>query len=1041
MDPLSGGLPPLEPRSTDVVGKVDYGIYRVERALAWGALLVMAVAYFLSIVDRELTAGEGENAIERFILKRTDIDISAANGFDPKTGEIDRTRAVGHSLQGFKQTDPEFLDRLHNVYAPAAGIVLLLLLMLAAGMTLRRRAVPGGPEPPPITLLQRALFVALGIAVLGAFLYMVLNLPSRWVCLFMLGAGFAGGVWKAHTAGKLLPALAVGTPVVLVSGWLVWTLLGEGYTWKKELAMVLMMWVGFLGASMATFENRNIQVDFVRKNVPKRFLRQYEVAGSIVTALFTVLLAALAYDAFSDKWEEYVPAEARGELKLIRLPKFLVVLPIALGFAMICFRYISRAVRLAIGAEEVAGLEFAPADGRKIRVIGAVFGAIALLAVLFMGNGAWLMLTLLVLLLAGAPLYVLIGGLALSCFAIWPDTASWWESLNTFSQNFRLMPKMEELATQESLIAIPFFMVAGAIMSRGAIARQLVECARATFGWLPGGLGISAVMACMFFAAISGSSPVTVITIGAIMYPAMKEAGYPDQFSLGLVTSAGSLGIIIPPSIPMIVFAIFASMNKWQVDIKDLFIAGIGPGLVIGMSLGALCVYQGRSIPRDTFSFGRLFRSVRDGFWALFLPGFILAGIYLGVFNAIEASAIAVILALMIELFVHRELDLSDLPAVLADSAALMGSILVIICVALGLSEFLTNAKVPEIIVEWLTGFELSSIGFVLVLNVMLLIVGCMMDIISALILFVPLIVPLAKQLGFDPIHLGLIFIVNLEIGYLTPPLGLNLFVSSGFFQKPFGEVMRSVLPFIGALALSLALITAVPTLSVGLVNLMHRGETGHPRANAPLWVSFPDKVLKPSKKQGETSFVDQLSRKPGADGEPVEAGDSMQYATDSSRGSIITGGFVDFQPFGVRGVAIEKDGKHVRTVVVITTEDENCLEERNDDEWLLRIELPAGAKAGQVFDVTKHDIQVSLDTWEGGKKTKELKPTKGLVLVQTPEQGKEITVWDPENKDSEVTFGLFGAIELTFQVDGKDKVMKGKFVPLPCDEGTIVYR
>ncbi|MEC8025066.1 MAG: TRAP transporter large permease subunit, partial [Myxococcota bacterium] len=903
-DPLSGCAAVEKPKSTSPLGVSDHGVYRVEKTVAWTSLLVMAVGYFLAILDRELTAGPGQNAIERFILKRLGQTIESA--------------------------DPAFLEQLHTVYAPAIAAAILAALIFVASVT--RRSKAGAPA-------GRTQFALGAIAAIGLAISAILAVPSSMVAAGLVAGGLGFTIRTAHSKGELRNALLFGLPLGALGLWFCATVATEGYTWAKSLSKILLMWVGFLGASLATYENRNVQVDFVRKNVPAPWLRTYEAIGSTITGLFTIVLAFLAYHTIT------FSAQNSGTLPSLDLPEYIIPLPIGLGFVIIAVRYFIRAARLTRGVETLP-LEGQPSSSRTFFIICGVLAAIATVALIGLGPSAWLVLTLLLMLLTGAPLFVLIGAVALACFAIWPEPANYLDNVEVFNQNFNLMERMRELADQESLIAIPFFMIAGAIMSRGAIARQLVECAAAAFGWLPGGLAISAVAACMFFAAISGSSPVTVITIGAIMLPALKKAGYPEQFSLGLVTSAGSLGIIIPPSIPMIIYAIFATLNGTPVDIKDLFIAGVGPGLVIGASLAVICIARGISIPREPFSLTRLLSSLRDGFWALFLPAFILIGIYFGIFNAIEASAIAVILALLIELFIHRELQLPDLPAVLSDSAALMGSILVIISVALGLSEFLTTRQVPDQVVNWLASYELTPVGFVMLLNVMLIIVGCMMDIISALILFVPLIIPLANQLGIDPIHLGLIFIVNLEIGYLTPPLGLNLFVASGFFQKPFGQVMKSVLPFIGALVVSLALITAFPTISLGLVNAMH---------DRPIVTEFPSgQSLKPTGKAqidaAPSSYLEASAEEP----EEKKKEATLVQLTNQSRVSEVegTGDLVDFDAYGVRAFRIEEAGVQ-KTVVVITSETENCEDEADaEDEWYRRIALPTAAKKGGTFSV-----------------------------------------------------------------------------------------
>ncbi|HIN84870.1 MAG TPA: TRAP transporter large permease subunit [Myxococcales bacterium] len=994
MDPLSGGPSISAPKQRGPIAWLDFGTYQVERGITWIALLVMAITYFLDIVEREFTAGPGQNAVERFVLERMG-----------KTAET---------------VDPVFLDALHSLWGPLILVGSILLLLLAAAFTIREE----NGERPENNKGWLSFFSIATLCTLG-FIAALLYIPSTWFCVFIVTGSFAWGLYSIRNGDQVKRTALTWGPAVALILWFVFSCIESEYNWSKDLAKMLLMWVGFIGASMATYEGRNIQVDFVRKNVPKAWLRIYEIIGSLITVVFTLILAALAYDTVR-----------RGMANPVKMPNieisdYLVPLPVALGFILIALRYLLRSGRLILDTEPLP-LEEAPEGKNRFLIISGILVGLMLLSLFGMSKiGAGIVITLLVMLLVGAPLFVVIGALAVACFAVWPQVTDYMSSFEAFNQNFNLMARMVDLADQESLIAIPFFMVAGAVMSRGAIARQLVECASSMFGWLPGGLAISAIMACMFFAAISGSSPVTVITIGAIMLPALVKAGYDEKFSLGLVTSAGSLGIIIPPSIPMIIYAIFATLNKTPVNIKDLFIAGIGPGIVIAISLSVVCVYKGISIPREKFEIKRILRSFYDGFWALFLPFFILIGIYFGIFNAIEASAIAVILALVIELFIHRQLKVTELPAVLADSAALMGSILVIISVALGLSEFLTINKIPDLLVEWLASFELSTVGFLLMLNVMLIIVGCLMDIISALILFVPLIIPLSNQLGIDPIHLGLIFIVNLEIGYLTPPLGLNLFVASGFFQKPFGEVMQSVLPFIGALAFSLVIITAVPTISLGLVNMMH---------GRPIVVAFPTgKTLKPqaSKEEIENTTPKYVMVK----SEEANTNDAdLEAMTDRTRVSTVvaTGTLSDFDTYAERAIAVMTDGKHTRTIVVLTSDDENCGaagSAPDNDEWLLRIEFQAGLKANTLLKLGKADLKIELQSYEGGKLTKTQIPESGIVVIFDPEIGAELVIIDPENEGQ--TLGLFGAFELKF---GDDK-MNGKFVPGLCEKGGPLYK
>lgn len=462
------------------------------------------------------------------------------------------------------------------------------------------------------------------------------------------------------------------------------------------------------------------------------------------------------------------------------------------------------------------------------------------------------------MILLGVPLYVLIGSLTIYLLL----------AGGVFAE-FKLLTAVIEqtrgLADQPVLLAIPFFVISGAIMTEGDIAQRLIDFAQSFFGWLPGGLAISTVFACVFFAAISGSSPVTVIAIGTIMYPALMASNYPDRFSTGLVTSAGSLGILIPPSIPMIVYAIvdptglkdpvgyaLASAGGGDSSVKDLFIAGLGPGLLIGLVFAAYAFRVGlkHKVDRTPFELTKVFESGKRGVWALLLPVIILGGIYSGVFTPTQAAAVAVIYSALVEFFIHRSLELKDIPRVFNESAILMGSLLIIMALALGFNLYLDRAKIPEAAVEMILEMNLSVFTFLIIVNILLLIVGFFMDILSAILILVPLLAPIAFGLGIHPLHMAAIFIVNLEIGYLTPPIGLNLFVSSTLFKKGIGEVVRSVIPFMLLMVVCLMAITYIPTISLGLVSMSKGGSP---------WVPWPDQEV--IEKQ-----VDDL---PGADVTP----------------------------------------------------------------------------------------------------------------------------------------------------------------------------
>lgn len=453
---------------------------------------------------------------------------------------------------------------------------------------------------------------------------------------------------------------------------------------------------------------------------------------------------------------------------------------------------------------------------RKRRTGLVVWLALLCGAFFFTGKTAFLVLGLIsTALLLGQPLFVLMGGLGIALLA----TVSGMTSLN---EQVLVVRQLLGLAGKEVLLAIPFFVVAGELMTQGSLARRLIEFMKAAFGWIPGGLAVSAVAGCVFFAAISGSSPVTVVAIGSIMVPALVKAKYPEDFSIGLLTTAGSLGILIPPSIPMIVYSIMVS-SATPVDPTDLFIAGVVPGLFIGALLAIYAVTQGIrfKIPREPFSRARLWEATRQGFWSLLLPVIILGGIYSGIFTATEASAVSVVYALVVEWFIHHEMDRKKLLLVAEGSMTVMGSLLVIIALAIVLNYFLVDQQVPDLMVEWLKTMKLTPTGFLIVVNLLLLVVGMFMDIMSAILIIASMLAPMAAAMGINPIHMGIIFIVNLEIGYLTPPVGLNLFVSSSLFKKGLGFVVRAVIPTVGIMLGSLVIITWWPGMSTGLVEAL----------------------------------------------------------------------------------------------------------------------------------------------------------------------------------------------------------------------------
>ncbi len=417
----------------------------------------------------------------------------------------------------------------------------------------------------------------------------------------------------------------------------------------------------------------------------------------------------------------------------------------------------------------------------------------------------WLVILLIGLLaFLGAPLFLIIGAFALLGFAVSGIDAS------------AVIINLYSIAENPVLIAIPLFTFAGYVLAESNSPRRLVNVAQAFFGWMPGGLAIVVLVTCAFFTAFTGASGVTIVALGGLLYPALIKELYPERFSLGLVTASGSIGLLFPPSLPIILYGLIS-----KVDIDKLFLAGIIPGIILLLFLGIYSIFVGvkAKVPRVPFSWRNIATTSRAAAWEMPLPLVIVGGIYGGIFTATEAAAVTAFYVLVVEVFIYKDLKLTtDIPRVMKESMLLVGAILAIVGTALGLTNYLIDAEVPQKLFELVRATITSPTTFLLILNGFLIIVGMMMDIFSAILVVVPLIIPVAMQFGINPIHLGIIFLTNLEIGYLTPPVGLNLFLSSLRFHKPILHITRAVLVFIVLELVALMLITYIPELSLWLV-------------------------------------------------------------------------------------------------------------------------------------------------------------------------------------------------------------------------------
>ncbi len=405
----------------------------------------------------------------------------------------------------------------------------------------------------------------------------------------------------------------------------------------------------------------------------------------------------------------------------------------------------------------------------------------------------------------GTPLFIIIALITLLAFHAAEQSSA------------LIIVELSRLATAPALLAIPLFTLAGSILAESKTPKRLINLSNAFFGWMPGGTAIVAIVSCALFTAFTGASGVTIIALGGLIHPILLRERYPENFSLGLLTSSGSLGLLFPPSLPLILYGLISGAS-----VDQLFIAGLVPGtiMLIVLSLYSARIAHGtRAVDTHPFSISKAFSAVREAAWEIPLPIIILGGIYGGIFTVTEAGAVTAFYVLVVEVFVYRELSLfRDIPRIIKDSMVLVGGILIILGLALGLTSYLVYEQIPMHILEYMKNYIGSQIGFLMVLNVFLLIVGCMLDIFSAIIVVVPLITPIAESLGIDPIHLGIIFLTNLQIGYITPPVGMSLFIASFRFEKPVMRLYKASLPFLIILLLILVLITYVPEISLFLL-------------------------------------------------------------------------------------------------------------------------------------------------------------------------------------------------------------------------------
>jgi C4-dicarboxylate transporter DctM subunit len=416
-------------------------------------------------------------------------------------------------------------------------------------------------------------------------------------------------------------------------------------------------------------------------------------------------------------------------------------------------------------------------------------------------------LAILLLAISGAPIFVVILAAAMMGFYV------------TDIPLEVIAIEIYRIADTPLLVALPLFTLAGYILAESDTSKRLVNVSQSLIGWAPGSLSIVGFITCALFTAFTGASGVTIVAMGALLYPALQQVGYSQRFSLGLITTSGSLGLLLAPSLPLILYGIIAQqMGVGEAfTITDLFIAGAVPALLMIVLLSAYSLWSNRhhNIQRQAFDVSKLKSALWEAKWEIPLPFIVLFGIYGGYFAVSETAAVATLYVIIVEFFIYREIPFKQVPALLRKSMMMVGGIILILAVSLALTNFMIDAQVPDRLFDAIQQHVSSKLGFLILLNIFLLILGAFLDIFSAIVIIVPLILPIAISYGVHPVHLGIIFLANMQIGYFTPPVGMNLFIASYRFKKPVTELYKACIPFMLVLLFALLLITYVPALSL----------------------------------------------------------------------------------------------------------------------------------------------------------------------------------------------------------------------------------
>jgi tripartite ATP-independent transporter DctM subunit len=559
-----------------------------------------------------------------------------------------------------------------------------------------------------------------------------------------------------------------------------------GVVASPVLVQHLTLWIGFSGAVIAARRNKLLVLTREPLFAVNSTINLSKFLAKIITAF---LVLALAYGSW-----ELVKIEMAYPVNITPfLPRWVAQLVMPIGLFLI-------AVHLIMNG-------YNKWRNRGILLAGVIFLSQVSRFDSLRESSIFMWVSILLILFAiykGAPIFIGLGGLAILLF--WQD----------YTPLAAIPAEAYRIVVSPTLSTIPLFTLAGYILAESRASERLVRLFRASFGWIPGGTPIVLVLLCGFFTALTGGSGVTILALGGLLYPLLIKEGYTKEFSLGLITVAGSLGLLFPPSLPLIIYGVTAA-----VSVKTIFLAGIVPGFLRVAMIGGWAVWQGEAqhIKRYKFNLTEVKNSIIETKWEAMIPFFILFGIFGGFTTLVETAALTVVYVFIIEVFVYKDLKSKNLRKIILDCSTLIGGVLIILGVAMGLTSYLVDAQIPFKLLAWVKTFISSKLVFLLMLNIFLLAVGCMMDIFSAIIIVVPLITPLGAYFGIDPVHLAIIFIANLELGFLTPPVGMNLFLSAYRFDENMPTIYKSTLPFFVVMLLSVLAITYIPILSTWAVN------------------------------------------------------------------------------------------------------------------------------------------------------------------------------------------------------------------------------